>query len=80
MPTLIRLLIALVFLAILAFAGLYALIVFVDPGQKQITVKIPARELVTTPIVPAQPVAPVVEAAPAPTTDDSHAKEVNTPE
>ena len=80
MPTLIRLLVALIFLALLGFAGIYALIVFVDPGQKQITVKIPARELVTTPIVPDKPVAPVVEAAPAPKTDDSKAKEVVTPE
>jgi hypothetical protein len=49
MPTLIRLIIALLFLAGLAFAGLFALTIFVDPGEKEITVKIPARQLVANP-------------------------------
>jgi hypothetical protein len=46
MPTLIRLFVVLVVLAGLGFAGMFALTVFVDPGEKDITIKIPARELV----------------------------------
>ena len=46
MPTLIRLFIVLVVLAGLGFAGMIALTVMVDPGEKDITIKIPARELV----------------------------------
>jgi hypothetical protein len=46
MPTLIRLLIILAVLGGLVFAGMIALTVFVDPGEKDITIKIPARELV----------------------------------
>jgi len=46
MPTLIRLFLVLVFLGGLGFAGMIALTVMVDPGEKDITVKIPARELI----------------------------------
>ena len=46
MPSLIRLLIVLIVLAGLGFAGMIALTVMVDPGEKDITIKIPARELV----------------------------------
>ena len=46
MPTLIRLLIVLLVLSGLVFAGMIALTVMVDPGEKDITVKIPARDLV----------------------------------
>jgi hypothetical protein len=46
MPTLIRLFIVLLVLAGLAFAGMFALTMFVDPGEKDITIRIPARELV----------------------------------
>jgi hypothetical protein len=46
MPTLIRLFLVLAFLAGLGFAGMIALTVMVDPGEKDITVKIPARELI----------------------------------
>jgi hypothetical protein len=45
MPTLIRLIVALLVLAGIAFGGMLALTIFVDPGQKEIRVKIPAREL-----------------------------------
>ena len=48
MPTLIRLFLVLVFLGGLGFAGMIALTVMVDPGERDITVKIPARELVPT--------------------------------
>ena len=79
MPTLIRLLIALVFLGGLGFAGLYVLTLVVDPGQKDMTIKIPQRDLVLTPVLP-QKAAPIVEAAPAPKVDDSKAKVVDTQE
>ena len=46
MPTLIRLFLVLAVLAGLGFAGMFALTVFVDPGEEEITIKIPARELV----------------------------------
>jgi hypothetical protein len=45
MPTLIRLFLVLLVLAGLGFAGMIALTVMVDPGEKDITIKIPAREL-----------------------------------
>ena len=45
MPTLIRLFIVLLVLAGLAFAGMIALTIMVDPGEKDITIKIPPREL-----------------------------------
>jgi hypothetical protein len=80
MPTLIRLIVALLFLGGLGFAGLFALTIFVDPGQKQITVKIPQRELVLTPVIAAPPAAPVAEAAVLPATDDAGARVVNTQE
>src|SRR3569623_3092321 len=46
MPTLIRLLIVLIVLGGLGLAGMIALTVMVDPGEKDITIKIPARDLV----------------------------------
>ena len=46
MPTLIRLFLVLVVLAGLGFAGMFALTMFVDPGEKDITIRIPARELI----------------------------------
>src|SRR5665213_2285059 len=45
MPTLIRLLVFLIVLAGLGFAGVIALTVMVDPGEKDITIKIPTRDL-----------------------------------
>lgn len=45
MPTLIRLVVALVFLGGLGYAGLYALTVVVDPGEEDIVTRIPARDL-----------------------------------
>lgn len=50
MPTLIRLVIALLFLVGLGYAAMFALTVMVDPGEKDITVRIPARELSAQPI------------------------------
>ena len=76
MPTLIRLIVALLFLGGLGFAGLYALTVFVDPGEKQIVVKIPARDLVLGPVAP-KPQPPVTEAAVLPSADGKGVKEVD---
>lgn len=45
MPTLVRLFVVLLFLAGLVLAGMVALTLFVDPGEKEITVRIPARDL-----------------------------------
>ena len=45
MPTLIRLIITLLFLAGLIYAGMFALVVFVEPKPKEVTIRIPAREL-----------------------------------
>lgn len=50
MPSLIRLVIALLFLAGLGYAAMFALTVFVDPGSKEITVRIPPRELGIEPV------------------------------
>ena len=49
MPTLVRLFVILIVLAVLVGAGMLALTVFVDPGEKDITIKIPTRELVAPP-------------------------------
>ena len=45
MPSLIRFLIVLLFLAGLVFGGMVALTVFVHPVDKEVTMKIPARDL-----------------------------------
>lgn len=50
MPTLIRLVIFLLVLAGLIFGGMVALTLFVDPGEKDITIKIPTRDLVPPPL------------------------------
>lgn len=45
MPTLIRLLVVLAILAGLAYGAMVALTIFVDPGTREMTVRIPARDL-----------------------------------
>lgn len=45
MPTLFRLLITLLFLGGLVYAGMFALVSFVEPNPKEVTLRIPAREL-----------------------------------
>lgn len=45
MPTLIRLFITLLFLAGLVFAGMIALVAFVEPEPEQVTIRIPTRDL-----------------------------------
>lgn len=45
MPTLFRLLITLVFLAGLAFAGMFALVTFVDVTPREVSQRVPTRDL-----------------------------------
>lgn len=45
MPSLLRFLIVLLFLGGLVFGAMVALPIFVEPAQKDVTVKIPARDL-----------------------------------
>jgi len=45
MPSLIRLLITLIFLAGLVYAGMFALVTFVEPTPKQVSQRIPTRDL-----------------------------------
>lgn len=45
MPTLIRLIVVLLVLAGIAFGAMFALVATVTPREKQVTVRIPARDL-----------------------------------
>jgi hypothetical protein len=56
MPTLIRLVITLLFLAGLVYAGMFVLVHMVEPTPKEVTVRIPARELLgeSAPALPGQ--------------------------
>lgn len=45
MPSLIRLLITLIFLGGLVYAGMFALVTFVEPTPKEVSQRIPTREL-----------------------------------
>ncbi|WP_108462861.1 hypothetical protein [Devosia naphthalenivorans] len=69
MPTLIRLVIMLLFLAGLVYAGMFALVTFVKPEPKEVTIRIPSRDLLGggEPTLPgrAPAPAPADEAAPA---------------
>lgn len=75
MPTLIRLIIALLFLAGLAYAGMIALVSFVQPTPKEVTIRIPAAELLnggqrllpgTAPAIPAAPAENALAEPPTP--------------
>jgi len=68
MPTLIRLIITLLFLAGLVYAGMVALVAFVEPTPKETIIRIPARELLGggAPALPGT--APVAEPAAEPAT------------
>jgi hypothetical protein len=68
MPTLIRLIITLLFLAGLVYAGMFALVALVEPTPKEVTIRIPSRDLLGggAPALPgSQPAAPATEPAPA---------------
>jgi hypothetical protein len=45
MPTLIRFVIVLLFLAGIAYGAMFALTVFVEPREKEVSQRIPARDL-----------------------------------
>jgi len=45
MPTLIRFVIVLLFLAGLAYTAMFALTVFVEPREKDVSIRVPARDL-----------------------------------
>ena len=49
MPTLIRLVVILLVLVGLAYGGMFALVAFVEPKEKEVTVRIPARDLLPAP-------------------------------
>jgi hypothetical protein len=49
MPTLIRLVVILLVLVGLAYGAMFGLVALVDPGEKEVTVRIPARDLVASP-------------------------------
>jgi hypothetical protein len=76
MPTLIRLIISLLFLAALGFGGLYALTILVNPGEKLITVRVPHGAMALTPVTP-KPQPQVTEAAVLPQASDGSAKVVD---
>lgn len=61
MPTLIRLIITLLFLAGLVYAGMFLLVAFVEPTPKEVTIRIPARDLLndSAPSLPGQAATPV---------------------
>lgn len=69
MPTLFRLLITLLFLAGLVYAGMFALVSFVEPNPKDVTLRIQTRELLgeTAPTRPAGMPVPNVTSTPAAT-------------
>ena len=66
MPTLFRLLITILFLAGLVYAGMFALVSFVEPNPKDVTQRIPTRELLgeTAPARPAGMPTPNVTSTP----------------
>jgi hypothetical protein len=69
MPTLIRLIITLAFLAGLVYVGMFALVAFVEPTPEPVTIRIPTRDLLGggAPALPGSaPAAPATtEATPA---------------
>ena len=82
MPTLIRLVVILLVLVGLAYGAMFGLVALVDPGEKDVTVRIPARDLVASPerapvvrreidttraAPAAEPAAPATPAEPTPT-------------
>ena len=74
MPTLIRLIIILLFLAGLAYGAMFALVTFVQPSPQEVTIRIPQRELLGggAPALPGSAAPPArpeaTPAEPAPTT------------
>lgn len=48
MPTLFRLLVAIGFVVGLAYAGMFALSVLVEPEEREVTMRVPTRDLLAT--------------------------------
>jgi hypothetical protein len=69
MPTLFRLLVTLLFLAGLVYAGMFALVAFVEPTPREISQRIPARELLGEPDAPGRPGLPTPNVSSAPAED-----------
>ena len=74
MPTLIRLLVLLLVLAGIAYGAMFALVALVDPGEEEVSIRIPARNLLPAParaplvrreIDTSRPVEPAPQATPA---------------
>ena len=77
MPTLIRLIITLLFLAGLVYAGMFALVAFVEPTPKEVTIRIPQRDLLSA----GQPALPGSQApAEQPTADAPASEPATAPE
>lgn len=72
MPTLIRLIITLLFLAGLVYAGMVALVAFVEPTPKEVTIRIPSRDLLGggAPALPGTAPAEPSAGEPAPAADN----------
>jgi hypothetical protein len=69
MPTLIRLIITLLFLAGLVYGGMIALVTYVQPTPKETTIRIPQRDLLGggDPVLPGQaPTTTPTDPAPTP--------------
>lgn len=68
MPTLIRLVISLLFLAGLVYGGMIALVAYVQPKPKEITIRIPTGDLLkaSAPSTPAPGASTIAPLAPAP--------------
>lgn len=49
MPTLIRLLVLLLVLVGIAYGAMFALVALVDPGEEEVSIRIPARNLLPAP-------------------------------
>lgn len=49
MPTLIRLVVVLLVLVGLAYGAMFGIVAMVEPGEKDVTVRIPSRDLVASP-------------------------------
>jgi hypothetical protein len=75
MPSLIRLIIFLLFLAGIGYGAMFALVAFVEPGQKEVTVRIPARDLFNEPDRSPAGAADDTEATPATETEAEPAAE-----
>lgn len=73
MPSLIRFLIVLLFLAGIAYGGMIAMVAMVEPNQREVTVRIPTTTLFGDEqnVVPARPGLPVPGGGAAPATTPS---------